>query len=198
MIRKLQIKLIALSMVALFALLSVIVVSMNVLNYNAVVTEADQTLSIIAKNRGTFPEFEENKRPPNISPEEPYEARYFSILLGKNDEVLQANTGRIKAVDTKQAINYAAQVISESTERSFIDSYRFVCYSEGNATRITFLDCGRKLESFNTFLFISFRISFAGYLLFFFVVLFFSNKIIHPVAESYEKQKHFITKPGMK
>jgi len=196
MIRKLQIKLIALSMVALFALLSVIVVSMNVLNYNAVVAEADQTLSIIAQNRGVFPDFEANKRPPNMSPEAPYEARYFSVLLGKNNEVLQADTGRIKAIDTKQAINYAAQVISDNTERGFIDSYRFVRYTEVNATRITFLDCGRKLDAFKTFLFISCGMAFVGYLLFFFVLLFFSNKIIHPVAESYEKQKRFITNAG--
>ena len=55
MIKKMQIKLIALSMAALFILLSVIVISMNVLNYNAVVAEADQTLSIMAANRGIYP-----------------------------------------------------------------------------------------------------------------------------------------------
>ena len=36
----------------------------------------------------------------------------------------------------------------------------------------------------------------AGYLAFFFIILFFSGKIIRPVAESYEKQKQFITDAG--
>lgn len=196
MIKKLQSKLIALSMVALFTLLSVLVISMNILNYNAIIVEADQTLSIIANNRGIFPNFEENKRPPNMSPEAPYENRYFSVLFGKNEEVLQVDTGRIKAVDSEKALSYAEEVISEKGERGFIDSYRFVCYMEGDATRVTFLDCGRKLDAFKTFLFISCGMSFVGYLLFFFVILYFSNRIIHPVTESYEKQKRFITNAG--
>ncbi|MDE6024159.1 MAG: HAMP domain-containing histidine kinase, partial [Lachnospiraceae bacterium] len=43
---------------------------------------------------------------------------------------------------------------------------------------------------------ISTGIALTGYALFFFVILFFSNKIIHPVTESYEKQKRFITDAG--
>lgn len=196
MIKKLQGKLIALAMAALLALLIVIVISMNVINYNTVIAEADQTLSMMANNSGSFPDFAENKHFSNMSPELPYESRYFSVLLGKNSEVLQANTGRIKAVDTEQAINYATQVAAGKKDRGFVDDYRFLRYSEGTATRITFLDCGRKIETCQTFLVISCSISAAGLVLFFFVVLFFSNRIIRPVAESYEKQKQFITNAG--
>ena len=196
MIKKMQIKLIALSMAALFILLSVIVISMNVLNYNAVVAEADQTLSIMAENRGIFPDFEESKRPPHISPEAPFEARYFSVLLGRNNEVLHTNTGKIRAVNTNQAIDYAVQIIAENKEQGFIDSYRFMCHPEGYATRVTFLDCRRTLDACKTFLCISCGMAVTGYLLFFFVILFFSNKLIAPVAESYEKQKQFITDAG--
>ena len=39
-------------------------------------------------------------------------------------------------------------------------------------------------------------IALTGYLLFFAVVVFFSKKIMRPVAESYEKQKQFITDAG--
>lgn len=196
MIRKLRIKFIALSMMALFILLSVIVASMNILNYNAVVAEADNMLSILANNSGAFPDFDENNRPHNMSPETPYESRYFSVLLGEKGDALQADTGRIKAVDTNQAINYATQVIAENKESGFVGEYRFVCHSEGLGTRITFLDCGRKLNAFQTFLLISTGMALVGYALFFFVILFFSGKIIRPVTESYEKQKRFITDAG--
>lgn len=196
MIRKLRIKFITLSMLALFALLLVIVVSMNVLNYSAVVDEADQTLSIMANNRGIFPDFEENQHPSNMSPEAAYEARYFSVLLGRNEEVLQTDTGKIKAVDTQQAIEYAAQVMSTNNNNGFVENYRYVRYSEGAGTRITFLDCGRKLDDFRRFVYISTGMALSGYALFFFVILFFSGRIIRPVTESYEKQKRFITDAG--
>lgn len=36
----------------------------------------------------------------------------------------------------------------------------------------------------------------SGYLISFFIILFFSGKIVRPVAESHEKQKRFITDAG--
>lgn len=199
MIRKLRIKFIALSMMALFVLLSLITAGMNITNYNSVIAEADETLSLLAKNGGAFPDFdmtEKKKFPRNMSPEAPYEARYFSILLGKNNEVLHTDTGKIKSVDSQQAIDYATQAAAENKERGFIENYRFICFAEGSTTRITFLDCSQKIYFFHTFLLTSIGMSLAGYLIFFFVIFFFSGKIIRPVTESYEKQKRFITDAG--
>ena len=45
-------------------------------------------------------------------------------------------------------------------------------------------------------MYISIGIALVGYALFFFVILFFSGRIIRPVQESYEKQKRFITDAG--
>ena len=108
----------------------------------------------------------------------------------------RTDTGKIKAVDTEQAIAYAGQVISGNQSRGFIADYRFACYAESDGTRITFLDCGREMNSFRTYLFISTAMAIIGYALFFFVILFFCGRIIRPVTESYEKQKRFITDAG--
>ena len=62
--------------------------------------------------------------------------------------------------------------------------------------RIIFLDCRQEISSFRIFLFISLGMALMGFLIFFFVILFFSGRIIRPVAESYEKQKRFITDAG--
>lgn len=199
MIKKLRIKFIALFMLALFVLLTFIVTGMNVINYNVLIAEADDTLSLLAKNSGVFPDFDgDNKmnRPPKMSPEAPYEARYFSVLLGTNGEVLQTNTGKIKAINLKQAVSYAVRIFQNNEDKGFADHYRFVSRTEGNGTRITFLDCGRKLNSFRISLYISIGMALSGYLISFFIILFFSGKIVRPVAESHEKQKRFITDAG--
>ena len=196
MIKKLRVKFITLSMLTLFVLLSVILTSVNVLNYYAVIAEATDTLSLRANNRGVFPDFDNNDKPRDMSPETPYESRYFSVLLNENGDILQTNTGKIKAVDSGQAITYAEQVLKKDADSGFVNSYRFLRYSENNKTRILFLDCGRKLNAFYTFLYISIGIALVGYALFFFVILFFSGRIIRPVQESYEKQKRFITDAG--
>lgn len=51
MIKKLKIKFILLSALSLFLLLFLIIAGMNLLNYNAVVSEADEILSLTRQNR---------------------------------------------------------------------------------------------------------------------------------------------------
>lgn len=199
MIRKLRIRFIILSMFSLFALLAGIVTGMNIINYYSVIREADDTLDFLSHNRGRFPDNIggiRNEMAPDISPEIPYESRYFSVVLDNNGNALQIDTGKIKAVSSERAVEYAEEVLAAGKSQGFADDYRFVYYSEDGQNRIIFLDCGRKLHSFRAFLFTSIGISLAGYLIFFFVILFFSERIIRPAAESYEKQKRFITDAG--
>ena len=56
MIRRLRLKFSLLLTGSLLALFAVIVTSMNVINYHAVVREADQTLALLVGNEGRFPD----------------------------------------------------------------------------------------------------------------------------------------------
>lgn len=199
MIRKLKIKFIVLAMLSLFILLLIIVSGMNILNYNSVAREADEVLSIISKNKGVFPDFvggRDGRFPPNMSPELPYESRYFSVLLSSAGEVVYAQTNRIFSVNMDMAVRYAGDVFQKNSDRGFIDDFRYIKTSEGNNLRITFLDCGRKLDAYHNFLSISIIMALVGYTAVFFIISFFSGKFIRPIAESYEKQKQFITDAG--
>lgn len=199
MIRKLKTKLILLCMASLFALLAVIVAGMNLLNYRAVVDEADSILSLLSQNKGEFPELggmRDDRFPPDMSPELPYESRYFSVLLTDSGEVIHTETSRIASVDPATAIRYAEQVFSGNEHRGFADRFRFVRQNEANAVRITFLDCGRMMDSFYTFLFASLVMAAIGLVIVFFPVLFFAERIVRPIAESDRKQKQFITDAG--
>lgn len=199
MIQKIKIRFITVAMAALFVLLAVIVTGMNIINYNAIVRDADIKLEMLSQNKGRFPEFAPDKRwpiPSNMTPETPYELRYFSVLLTPAGELVQTDTSRIKAIDSTSAIQYAANALKTENRSAFLGNYRFALSPEGAAVRITFLDCSREVFSFRSFLISSICMALGGYLAFFFVILFFSNKITKPVTESYEKQKRFITDAG--
>ncbi|MBQ7001224.1 MAG: HAMP domain-containing histidine kinase [Oscillospiraceae bacterium] len=199
MIQKIKIRFISLAMIALFILLCAIVTGMNIVNYNTIVSDADTKLELLSKNQGIFPEFGSDKKwpmPPNMTMETPYESRYFSILFSSAGEVIHTDTSRIKAIDSTSAVQYANQAIQTNHISDFIDHYRFLVSSEGNAVRISFLDCTREISSFRSFLMISICMALAGYAAFFFVLLFFSNRFLRPITESYEKQKRFITDAG--
>lgn len=205
MIRRLKIKFIALALTALFALLAVIVAGMNLLNYREVVEEADRTLFLLSQNQGAFPDFREGPEgpagpmdwlPPGMSPEVPFEARFFSVLVSDSGKVLHAETSRIFAIDGETASRYAQDIVKKSSVRGFVEKYRYMSTPERMGTRITFLDCGRELDLYQDFAVFSIGMSLAGYVVTAVAVCFFAGKFIRPVAESYEKQKRFITDAG--
>lgn len=199
MIRKLKIKFVVLAMTALFVLLTVIVTGMNLISYSSVVQEADSILSVLAQNKGAFPDFEENKDshlPHNMSPETPYESRYFSVVLSSSYEVISTETSKIASVDRDAAIEYAQIVLESDSSNGFVDEFRYTKRQENMGYRIIFLDCGRRLSAFHTFLGASIIMAVSGLVVVFIVIFILSGKIIHPVSESYEKQKRFITDAG--
>lgn len=194
MIRKLKIRFVVLSMAALCGLLTIIVVGMNFINYNSVVNEADEILSVLSKNKGAFPDYSGNKGgrfPHNMSPETPYESRYFSVLLDESYKVMNTETSRIKSVSDENAIEFAQTVIKKKASEGFIDEFRYTIQKEVNGYRIIFLDCGRKLQSYHNFLYASIGMALAGMVITFLIIFVFSGKIIKPIAESYDKQKQF-------
>ena len=197
MIKKLQRRFILLSMSAFLIVLAVIITAINIVNYNAVIQEADMLLSIMGENKGSFP-MEPDKfgtmLPPGMSPEIPYESRYFSVVAdNETNQILFVETSQIISVNKDSAISYAEYALSKNKTEGFIESFRYQIQKDNFFTRITFLDCGRKLDAYRSFLFASIAISLFGYLVVFALISFFSNRIIRPISESYEKQKRFIT-----
>lgn len=199
MIKRLKIKFIVLAMTSLVVLLAVIVAGMNMINYSSVVSDADNTLSLLSKNKGTFSNIEKgkgNQLPHGMSKELPYESRYFSVILDADGKIIGTETTKIVSVDSSSAAEYAKKAAGKEAAKGFVENFRYVRYREANGERIIFLDCGRKLDSFYTFLYASIGMSVAGLAVIFFVIFFFAGKILRPVIESYAKQKQFITDAG--
>ena len=199
MIRKLKIKFTVLAMTAILILLVIIVTATNIANYNDVVNEADGILSILTQNKGDFPDFAGNNGnflPPNMSPEIPFESRYFSVSLDSDYSVVKTDTSRIHSIDTEEAGELAKKAVKKGEQTGFIGDYRYATTIEYGGYRIVFLDCGRRLDAYNGFLYTSILMAIGGLAIAFFFIFFFAGRIIKPIAESYNKQKRFITDAG--
>ena len=129
-----------------------------------------------------------------ISAETPYDTRYFSVKLDADGQIVSTDTGRITAVKTEDAIEYAGLVLEKGKHRGFMENYRYLV-AEGDETcaRIIFVDCGKEIDSARKLLLTSAGMSGLGALAVFLLVLFFSRRVFKPVEESYVKQKQFIT-----
>ena len=194
-------------MLPLLLVLAVIFGTVGVLNYRKIRSDADSILALLAENDGSFPlgEFPQNSAPPGeghprgkirFSPELPYEMRYFTVFLSENGSVLSVNTGRIAAVDTNTAIEYALDVFHTGRGQGFVGDYRYTTYSAGSEIHMIFLDYSREMSAFRTFLLSSTAVSVFGLLAVLLLLLFLSGRIVKPFLENDEKQKQFITDAG--
>lgn len=162
MIKKLRMKLILASMISLLVVLVIIEGAIGILNYQKLVADANETLDILKENGGRFPESlthgtqeKGQKNTENngsmMSPELPYESRYFSVIIDENGDVTATDTGKVAKIDTAAAAEYARTVWEKGQKRGFIEEYRYTVVVLDLGVRIIFLDCGRSLSTYRNF-----------------------------------------------
>jgi len=196
MINRLRRRLITVAMLSLFLVFLVIVSAINVLNYRNMTAEADEVLTMLAKNGGAFPAWESEELQALLakSPEALFPCRYFSVVMTDEKTVLSANTEKISAVDETGAAEYARAVWER--ERGFYQDFRFLRRDGRDETLFIFLDLGKEIASFRSLLLSSILVAFFGLLSVFILLFALSKRIVRPVSESYEKQRRFITDAG--
>jgi len=207
MINRLKRKFIIIATVFMFILMTALVLIMNIVNYCEVVSESDAILDVLS--RQNMPFFDEKDQPPKMkddkmddfvprgmSPEVPYESRYFTATVSPDGEILQSDLTRIVSVDDDSAKDYVQKALARGADHGFIGDFRYLKTADGGGTRIIFLDCGRKLDSFTSFLWISVIVGLGGCVAVFFAFMLAAGRIVAPIAESYEKQKRFISDAG--
>ncbi len=197
MIQKLRKKFLIAAMLTLLGVLLLFVSGVTISNYRSIIRQADDTLQLLQENDGKFPEnmMRQNGKPPR-SLELPFESRYFTVLLDEEGNVSSVDTGRIAAVDTDTARQYAVQVYTKQKTRGFLESYRYVQAKTEQGTMILFLDCHREMQYLQNTIVMMAAMSLLGLAIVFVLLLFFSSRIMSPFVENEEKQKRFITDAG--
>ena len=204
MIKRLKRRVILLVALGLFTLLFLIVSAVNIITFRSVTKSIDEVLDLIVQHGGNFPDgklpTEDNYSPiplpPDMSPEVPYESRFFTVTMDAEGEIISTDTKNIASVDGDDATGYAKMAVIGNAQRGFVGTFRFLRADLDEGTSYTFLDCGRRLETYGLFLLVSIGIALLALALVLVMMLIFSDRIIRPIAESYEKQKQFITDAG--
>lgn len=210
MIKKLKFRFIAITMLAVCIVLSIIIITINVFSHAKMTTNADELLKIIEDVDGKIENyFDRNPGPdvpPNseqkndlyelfdpdiINPETPYETRYFTVKYSHRPS---ADLSHIASLSESEAIALADKAILSGRTRGYEGSYRFLVNKERNT--VFFLDCTRQLQDSGTFFMVSFLCSIVGTIGVFLLVYALSARVVSPIAESYERQKRFITDAG--
>ena len=198
MIKKLQRRFILIVIGSMTAVFGLLVGAMNIANYRTLVEQSVAMLEFLAENGGHFPGDErlEKLEHRDFTPETPFTTRYYTVKISADGEAIAVDTDQIAAIDSETAERETMQYYNAGITEGFHGSYRFAAFSENDETLYIFLDCHRDLDFFETFLLVSISISILVLALVSLLVILFSGRAIQPLAESYEKQKRFITDAG--
>ena len=199
MIKKLQFKFISVSMISLLIVLFVIEGTIGIMNYRKIVNDAEQILEVLSEHAGKFPEDFPSKKVrdrPEMSPEIPFESRYFSVLLDDEGNEIFVDIGKVAAIDREEAVAYAARAWNGQKEKGFMGDYRYMKSQSEAGIRITFLDCRRQQDMFQNLVMNALAISLAGLGAVLLLISYLSSRIMKPFSDNYEKQKRFITDAG--
>lgn len=199
MIKKLQKKFLIITMCSIIAVVFLLIGFINYMNY--VQVDSDNTLHIeLLGDNGANVSFRDRGvnslqglEPPANSPEFAFETRFFTVLYDDANEIELVKLDFIAAVDYDEAVALAEDVSDSSKKTGYKGNYKFLVVNTDSGKMVIFLDCSKSLWNVRQFLVSSILVSCLGILLVFGLVLFFAKKAVAPIAESYEKQKRFIT-----
>ena len=196
MIRKTRIRFSLIIVLAVFVVLSIIIGSINVINYTNVANNADDILEILASNDGAFVS-KPNDFGEEFSPELPFETRYFTVevysVTGSGvDDIFFTNIENIAAVTEGEAVAMTKEIIEGESTRGFSGSYRYMSIEKEISTLVIYVDWSRQLEVVQNFLIASITISFISIIVLFFLAYFLSDTVLAPIIKGYKKQSRFI------
>lgn len=205
MIYKLQRKFI---LICTVAVLSVIILMFGVilaLNTSSMNKNMDVLADRVSEGGGRFSDMPadgkpHDKNPPRgeqgfdfITSETPFSTRHFTVFFDSEGNVERTITEAIYSIDESAAIEYAERVMSGGRERGWISNYRYKYFSDGAGCGVVFVDGSMTRSSLMQSMTIAGIVLLGCAALVLVLIFLLSKKAVKPIAESYEKQKQFVT-----
>ncbi len=196
-LRKKFISICILSFIAVFMVVFALIYLITTIQTNQ---SLDMHADIISQNDGKFPDFNEIRPggnrpmpPEGFNRESPFTTRYFTVKFDKTNDTVFADTKQIASVSEEEAKIYAIEALRVGNARGWCDDYRYKIYDTENDTSIVFVSGIAAKENNRNFMLGTLSVFALCSVVIIVLIIFISKRAIKPVAESYEKQKQFIT-----
>ncbi len=200
MIYKLRRKFIKICLMAFSVVFVVLFLSIYILTTIQTNNSLDMLADVLSSNDGRFPEWNNFDNRPNrpmipdgMNIETPFTTRFFTVRFTDDGRVLSADTASIASVSSEEAIEYAQDAIDNSDERGWIGDFRYKVYNTDRGQAVIFINGLDAKQSNRGFMLASSMVFMASSIVIIALVIFISRRAVKPIAESYEKQKQFIT-----
>jgi len=205
MIYRLQRKFILISTVSVLTVVFLVFGVILALNISSMNRNIDILADRVSEGGGRFPKnFNESLKPHKrpvkeegdfdfITPETPFSTRHFTVFFDSEGNVTQTNTEAIYSITDDAAVEYAKKVIKNSDERGWLSNYRYKVFPLESGTGVVFIDGSMSRSVFTQSITIAGVVLLVCATLVLLMIILLSKRVVKPIAESYEKQRQFIT-----
>ena len=190
------------SVILVFLFIFLLVISFNISFTNK---KLDMLAEQLSFGNGRFPDSfgkepmpdrERPKQKPGysfITPETKFSTRHFTVWFDENNNAIKINTEAIYSIDEDNAVEYAKRAINDKNGKGWISNYRYNVFSRENEKYVVFIDGSMNLSAtLQSMTVVGIVLSVCAALVLLLIIL-LSKHAVKPIAESYEKQKQFIT-----
>lgn len=210
MIKKLRKRFIMVTAMALLGMIVVLMTAINVIYIYRNEKSLNRVLNIIIENQGKLPTMDINRMPKKAINDEFAKSSFFKrkyggnremifttrfcvVNLDSNKEIVNIYSDKISAISDDEIKEYTEKILKRGKVIGWINDYKYKLGESSEGYMLVILD-GSVTKQYNWSVFTtSITVSTISYLIVLFIIALFSKKAIRPIAESYEKQKQFIT-----
>ena len=205
MIYRLQRRFILISTISVLVVVALVFGVIVALNITSMNRNMDILADRVSEGGGRFSKnhdenFKPSKKPPIdagefdfITPETPFSTRHFTVFFNSENEITKTFTESIYSIDESTAVEYAKKIISSDKPRGWVSNYRYKIFEVESGKAIVFVDGSMNRSVLMQSTTIAGCVLLGCAALVLISIFIFSKRAVKPIAESYEKQKQFIT-----
>lgn len=202
MIYKLRKKFIFITAVSVGIVFAMVFGGICFISYLQLNHSMDMLTDIIGMNDGDFPNFNNLGGPAQtdpspqdqfITPELQFSTRFFTVWIDNEKNILRENMEHISSVSKEEVKNYTEDALNKKNEKGWVNNYRYRISETEYGQLIVFINGETNKEMTLRLIYAIFFVLSGSFALILLLILLISKKAVRPIAESYEKQKQFIT-----
>lgn len=195
-LRKRFIIICTMSFLAVFVIMMIAIYVTNTIRQNH---RLDFIADIISENDGSFPKQRKttfsfsNSLPDFINNDTPFTTRFYTVSLDENGAYQSSNREYVSDISDSEAQHSAEEVLKKKKSRGWYCDFRYKVYEKNGTKQIVFISGKNHRFSSNDFMNSTVKIFGISSLAVLALIIILSKFAMKPAAESYQKQKQFVT-----
>ena len=203
MFKQLQKSFVKSAMLSFTAVLLVVLVAVNVVNYRQTVNQVDRLVTMLVNNDGTFPDAPEGGMASKEHPEhgmpkgmefrkDDQMATRYAVVRVANDEVQSVDQSHLVSLDETTLKELGLRLAQGTASQGWEGSLRYQVAKTDAGTMVVLVDANKETQQVSRLMMVTGAVFILCLAVVYVLVRLASNRAIRPFVENVERQQQFI------